>query len=576
MKPLPLGITDFAEIRQYGCFYADKTRLLYELVRRPAPYFLSRPRRFGKSLVVNALEYILRGRRDLFKGLWIDGSDYDWIPHPVIKLSMTNIKSGSPQEVEVSLFKYLTDVAQEEDIDVSGAPSSTEAFGRLICKLYRKYDKNKVAILIDDYDAPITRNFSEPVLAEEIRRSLFDFYCLFEAHGTEVGHFFMTGVACFSPTSIFKSPFGWLKLTCHEDFADVCGLNYAEFDELLDDRLADVLEALKINGVLKPDSGREDLRNLVLDWYGGYSWDRKMKVLNPWSVFTFLEELRIGNYWHDSATPAFLKKLFAEKRLQYDLAKEAIFFGTSWNSISEIDEISPEVLLFQTGCLTIKKIITAPYALDTNVLGAPNLEVALSLVPLLFSVEPPINPILAQRLCRKAFDSLFKLDKSGFEAAFNSYLNQYPADVVHRGTEKYYHTLLLTALMLADIHALNEDMTCEERCDVCVSNKNGDVFFIEVKYVSNEQKRATKTVVKPGKDSYSDKGSLSREMTRKAKAALKQIEKKYVRTFLGGENKVYKVALVVEGPDGRAGGNRRTKKYLPLVHRGRPGRRGRT
>ncbi|MDR0355695.1 MAG: AAA family ATPase, partial [Deltaproteobacteria bacterium] len=103
MKDLPIGITDFAEIRQDDYFYADKTRLLYELVRRKVPHFLSRPRRFGKSLLVNTLENILRGRRDLFKGLWIDGSDYDWTTYPVIKLQMNGMRNNSPQAMETSI-----------------------------------------------------------------------------------------------------------------------------------------------------------------------------------------------------------------------------------------------------------------------------------------------------------------------------------------------------------------------------------------------------------------------------------------------------------------------------------------
>jgi hypothetical protein len=175
MRELPLGTSDFALLRQNACFYADKTKLLYDLVKPARTCFLTRPRRFGKTLVLSALEHILHGHRELFKGLWIDGSDYDWTPSPVVKLSLASLNASSYLDMEARLWKYLCEIGEKEDVDLSRSIEPRRAFSSLISCLYAKYGR-KVAVLVDDYDAPITQNLREPELAEAVRQYLFDFF----------------------------------------------------------------------------------------------------------------------------------------------------------------------------------------------------------------------------------------------------------------------------------------------------------------------------------------------------------------------------------------------------------------
>ncbi|MDR2141939.1 MAG: AAA family ATPase, partial [Deltaproteobacteria bacterium] len=159
MKIIPYGIDSFSELRQHDYLYVDKTRLLYELVRHKIPYFLSRPRRFGKTLTVSSLKAILEGRRELFKGLWIDSSDYDWQPYPVIHLSLASLNTSSPEKVEEELLNEVKNIAAQKNITDIVASSSSQYFKFLIQKLFTR-EQARVAILIDEYDAPILRRIS--------------------------------------------------------------------------------------------------------------------------------------------------------------------------------------------------------------------------------------------------------------------------------------------------------------------------------------------------------------------------------------------------------------------------------
>ncbi|MDR2367526.1 MAG: AAA family ATPase, partial [Deltaproteobacteria bacterium] len=185
-------MTDFAEIRADNRIYADKTEFLYNLLQYDAPLFLSRPRRFGKTLLVDTLENILRGRRELFKGLWIDGSDYDWTPNPVIRLNLNGIDSESVAIVKEGLITALDLIAESEGLSLSGA-SPTTRLTFLFNKLFLKYGR-KVALLIDEYDAPVLNQLENPILAEEIGRVLKSFYNVIKANESQRGFTLLIGI----------------------------------------------------------------------------------------------------------------------------------------------------------------------------------------------------------------------------------------------------------------------------------------------------------------------------------------------------------------------------------------------
>ncbi|MDR2142145.1 MAG: AAA family ATPase [Deltaproteobacteria bacterium] len=215
MKLLPKGIASFLALRYKDFLYADKTKLLYELVNLQQPFFLSRPRRFGKSLTVSVLKSILEGRRELFKSLWIDSSDYDWRPYPVIHLSLSSIKTDSLDSVDKTLLADLQLIALREKLSFYVAPPDNESsqdnlaipsvfFKYLIEGLYYKYNRSPVAILIDEYDAPILSEITQPELADQIRKALKKFYAVLKDSEEYRGFTFITGVTKFTKTSIFS------------------------------------------------------------------------------------------------------------------------------------------------------------------------------------------------------------------------------------------------------------------------------------------------------------------------------------------------------------------------------------
>ncbi|MDR0548370.1 MAG: AAA family ATPase, partial [Deltaproteobacteria bacterium] len=221
MKEIPIGIADFFEIRQENYFYADKTESLYNLLGGETPYFLSRPRRFGKTLLVSALEAILEGRRELFKGLWIDSSDYDWTPNPVVHLSLTSIVTTSVEDLNRDLSAYLQNIAKLAGLTIYET-NPTTFFRTLITDLYLKYNR-KVAVLIDEYDAPILAQIERPELAKEIRDATSSFYAVLKNVEKYRGFTFITGVTKFSKTSIFSSLNNFEDLTLDKNYATICG-----------------------------------------------------------------------------------------------------------------------------------------------------------------------------------------------------------------------------------------------------------------------------------------------------------------------------------------------------------------
>ncbi|MDR1873153.1 MAG: AAA family ATPase, partial [Deltaproteobacteria bacterium] len=278
MRELPVGTSDFIDIRKCGDYYADKTKFLYKLVKRRRPFFLSRPRRFGKTLLVSSLECLLRGKRELFKGLWIDQSDYDWTSYPVIRLEMNKAIGDDIAEVEKKLSNMLLFAAKLAGIKLE-KDDPADMLSWLILEFFVNHgQKEKVAILIDEYDAPIVERLVDPPLAEKIRVALRKFYGRLKTNSEMIGHIFITGVSRFTQTSIFSELNNLKDLTFNRKYAAICGLTAADLEDLLSDREERTLELLIEEGYLPLGSDGRDLRRTIQDWYDGYTWDGKTRV----------------------------------------------------------------------------------------------------------------------------------------------------------------------------------------------------------------------------------------------------------------------------------------------------------
>lgn len=357
-KKLPVGIQTFSKIREEDYLYIDKTREAYELIRKYEYVFLSRPRRFGKSLFLDTLKNIFEGNKHYFKGLYIEDK-YDFsTTYPVIKISF----AGSLQTKEglEGVFTYLL----QENMDALGVSCDNtldppNCLSLLIRKAYEKY-KAKVVVLVDEYDKPILDNITNPEMALYAKERLKSLYEVLKKSDTYIRFVFLTGVSKFSKVSIFSGLNNLEDITLNPKFGNICGYTHSDIET----HFRPLLEGV-------------DLEELKA-WYNGYNF-LKDKVYNPFDILLFIRnDFLYKNYWFETGSPSFLFKLIKQKNyylpdLQNIIAKEELF-----NSF-EIDNIKIETVLFQAGYLTIQEVMQNPRGGLRYALTVPNKEVQQSL-----------------------------------------------------------------------------------------------------------------------------------------------------------------------------------------------------
>ncbi|ADR19598.1 ATP-binding protein [Calditerrivibrio nitroreducens] len=356
MKKLPIGISSLQSIREDNCYYVDKTHFVKKLVDNGKYYFLSRPRRFGKSLLVDTIKQAFLGNMELFKGLYLE-NNWDWEKkHPVIHIDFGGGVVQDAQDLKEWIIKQLKRHMITYNVSVEEQNNARFMFTDLIISLKEIY-KNPVVVLVDEYDKPILDNIDDTEKAIEIREVLKDFYSVLKASDQYLKLVFLTGVSRFSKVSIFSGLNQLNDITLDSEFATICGYTQSELETVFVDRLEGVdLEKLKY-------------------WYNGYSWlgDR---VYNPFDVLLFFSKRDFRPYWFETGTPTFLVKLFYKYRyylpnLENLEADEGIL------SNLDIDNVKIENILFQSGYLTIKDT----YNLGDEtyyLLSYPNFEVKTS------------------------------------------------------------------------------------------------------------------------------------------------------------------------------------------------------
>jgi hypothetical protein len=534
MRQLPDGIADFPTLIRKNYLYADKTIFLYDLITSEKPYFLSRPRRFGKTLLVSTLAAILKGQRELFKGLWIDSSDYTWEPYPVIRLSLSSIETDSIKALKSDLISDLQGIAKSENLALQGA-TPPAVFKSLFDELYWKYNK-KVAVLIDEYDAPILSKIANPKKAEGIRSTLKDFYNVLKDKEPQRGFTFITGVTKFTKTSIFSTLNNLDDLTLDENYASICGFTLEEFDTVFQEYMEPLLKSLKEDGAIAQQASIGDLRQLILDWYDGYSWDGKTKILNPWSILKVFQRGHFGNHWMRTGSPRFLVELTKAGKLNFNELKNPQPIVEDLNVIELGEELNPVPLMFQSGYLTVEKVDKTKEVSEYQ-LGFPTLEVKASIIPLLLSLEPIQQPLVAYKQCKNMLNSLINLDPSGFQKSLGQYLSIFPHNL-DIPLEAYYHNLFQSALLIAGAKVNTEGSVGDGRYDARYTAPDGTIFVFELKYCSH----------KGPKGKELSELQVKKNMEESAKEAMLQIEKKnYTKPFRGTGAAIYKVALAVGG-----------------------------
>ena len=356
-KRLPLGDPGFAEIIDQNLLYADKTRYIHELLTGGKQYFLSRPRRFGKTLLLRAIRELFSGDSSRFRGLWIGGpeSGYDFPRHPVLSLSLST-GAESPEILKENLFTDLKDIADKAGLGLRGA-SPDAWFGNLIQDLGEKTD-SRVVVLIDEYDAPVTRNMHNPKVAQANARVLHDFFATLKKRpvAKQIRLTVVTGITRYALTSMDSGPNHLNDISLDPRFAGVCGFTLDEFGPLFEDRLPATLASLKEAGKMKDSATEEDLRAEILKWYDGYNWGGTTRVLNPYSILHFFGYNSFSRHWILSGRPAHLTALIQADPYAFSRSELKSHCTSTEVRKTELTRLAAVPCLFHSGYLTLDKV----------------------------------------------------------------------------------------------------------------------------------------------------------------------------------------------------------------------------
>ena len=354
---LPVGIQSLGEIRRMDCYYVDKTAHVLRLTREGKYYFLSRPRRFGKSLLIDTLKELFEGNRELFRGLAIH-DEWDWtVRPPVVRISFGGRTFTAPGHLDTNLDAQLGKMERDAGIERLHR-EAPERFAHLIGSL-RGNSGERVVVLVDEYDKPILDALAEPETALANRDFLRGFYGAVKDCDEHIRFCFLTGVSKFSKAGLFSGLNNLRDITLSPAYNTICGYT----DDDLDAVFAPELDGLD----------RDEIRR----WYNGYNWLGKGKVYNPFDILLLFQERLFRSYWFETGTPTFLADLLARRRIATP-ALEGLVAGEDLLSAIDVDRIEPEALLFQTGYLTIAEEVQLG-ADPVYRLGYPNHEVRCSL-----------------------------------------------------------------------------------------------------------------------------------------------------------------------------------------------------
>ena len=468
MKKLPIGIQTFEKIIKENYCYVDKTEIIYKLINNGTYFFLSRPRRFGKSLLIDTIKSLFEGREELFKGLWIEDKWDFSQKYPLIKIDFGNQKATSSNELLSFILNQLRFIASNNNLSLE-MTTYYEAFEELIRKLATK---NRVVVLIDEYDKPILDNIENPELAREMREILKGFYTILKGADAYIKFVMLTGVSKFSKVSIFSGLNNLWDITIEADFSAICGYTQNDLNTIFREHLVDV-----------------DLEKVKL-WYNGYSWLGE-KVYNPFDILLFLKSKEFRNYWFETGSTTFLLKLLKERRY-YIPEFEEIRAGEELIGSFDVDLIETAALLFQTGYLTIKGKKQLGARIEYE-LTYPNLEVKSSLNDyLLFYLNKDVR--IKENTQSKVYDAIEALD---FELLKNTFFRLFAAIpyewYMKNELDKYegYYASIFYAIFASLGYDLEvEESTNRGRIDIVIKTDKVVIIF-EFKIIDKESEQNT-------------------------------------------------------------------------------------
>ena len=380
-KIYPIGIQNFEKIRKEGYFYIDKTALVYQLVKTGSYYFLSRPRRFGKSLLISTLEAYFQGKKELFTGLAIEKLEKDWIEYPILHLDLNIERYDTPESLGNILEKNLAEWEKLYGAEISERTFSLRFAG--IIKRACEQTGQRVVILVDEYDKPMLQAIGNQELQKEYRNALKPFYGVLKTMDGCIKFALLTGVTKFGKVSVFSDLNNLNDLSMWNKYIDICGISDKELHDNLEEEMHEFAEAQGMT--------YEQFRDKLREYYDGYHFTQNsIGIYNPFSLLNAFDRKEFGSYWFETGTPTYLIELL--KRYHYDLEHmaHAETYADVLNSIYGDEEPLP--VIFQSGYLTIKGY---DERFGLYRLGFPNREVEEGFVKFLIPYYTRFNKIEA-------------------------------------------------------------------------------------------------------------------------------------------------------------------------------------
>lgn len=431
LEKLPIGLQNFRELRENNFIYVDKTEKIFELLEGAGYYFLSRPRRFGKSLLIDTLKQIFLGNKELFEGLWIENK-IKWKYFPVIHFDFSK-GDFKKKGLEQAMFDRIDEIGLQYDI-IFKKTNLADKVEEMILLLSQKY-QTQIVLLIDEYDKPIIDflDDNEIEIAIKNREIMKIFYSPIKSLDKYIRFFLMTGVSKFTKVSIFSELNHLQDLTLHRISESLLGYTEKELHHYFKNYINFIANEKNIPII--------ELKKKIKEWYNGYNFRGKESVYNPFSILNFMSDREFNNYWFETGTPTFLVKVLTENYL-FDVDNINIdLLSLGSFDIQNIDYVT---VLFQTGYLTLKEQIE----FDIFNLGYPNQEVKNAMLKLLLNEYTKNTNSFSSPLIIKLKKSFEKEDFEAMITLFNSLFAKIPYQIFQTHLESYYHSIIFLTFTL--------------------------------------------------------------------------------------------------------------------------------
>ena len=457
-KIYPIGIQNFEKIRTDGYFYIDKTALIYQMVKTGSYYFLSRPRRFGKSLLISTLEAYFLGKKELFEGLAMEKLEKDWITYPIFHMDLNTEKYDTRE----SLDSILNFTLEKWEQQYGTAPSETTfalRFRGLIERAYKQTGQ-RVVILIDEYDKPMLQAIGNEELQKEFRNTMKAFYSVLKTMDGCIQFAFLTGVTKFGKVSVFSDLNNLDDISMRNQYIDICGVSEKE---LHDDLEIELHELADIKGV-----SYHEICDKLREYYDGYHFTHNsIGIYNPFSLLNTFKYKEFGSYWFETGTPTYLVELLKKHHEE-----------TSISVLNSIDSASdnPIPVIYQSGYLTIKG-----YDEEFGIysLGFPNREVEEGFIKFLLPFYANTNAVESEFEIQKFVREIRIGDYDSFFRRLRSFFADTPYELI-RDLELHYQNVLFIVFKLVGFYVKAEYHTSEGRIDL-VLQTDKFVYVIEFK-----------------------------------------------------------------------------------------------